>query len=56
MTINEIHFEEEGVVMPQKVVEKSKGRPKKGKKLFQKKKDKNKLQNKKKLRKRKKLI
>ena len=35
MTINEIHFEEEGVVMPQKVVEKSKGRPKKGKKLLE---------------------
>ena len=35
MTINSIHFEEESEVVSEKVVEKSKGRPKKGKKLLE---------------------
>ena len=35
ITINSIHFEEESEVVSEKVVEKSKGRPKKGKKLLE---------------------
>jgi hypothetical protein len=35
MTINSIHFEEESEVVSEKVVEKSKGRPKKGKKSLE---------------------
>ena len=35
MTINSIHFEEESEVVSEKVVEKSKGRPKKGKKILE---------------------
>jgi hypothetical protein len=35
ITINSIHFEEESEVVSEKVVEKSKGRPKKGKKILE---------------------